>query len=60
MESDIVISELDVTISKISNGKSPGTDEITVEIYKHFWPEMRFLVFEALKECIEKENYRLL
>uniref|UniRef100_A0A8C2CG96 Reverse transcriptase domain-containing protein n=1 Tax=Cyprinus carpio TaxID=7962 RepID=A0A8C2CG96_CYPCA len=54
MDADIEISELDTAIKQMSNGKSPGIDGITVELYKHFWHEIRILVFEALKECIDK------
>lgn len=54
METETEISELDPAIKHLSNGKSPGNDGIRVEIYKHFWPEIRILVFKALKECIDK------
>lgn len=54
MEVDIDISELDIAITQMSKGKSPGIDSITVELYKNVWPEIRTLVFEALKECIDK------
>lgn len=54
MEADITIAELDSAITQMSNGKSPGFAGITVVVYKHFWPKIRTLVFEALKECIDK------
>jgi len=56
MEADIEISELDIAIKQMSNGKSPGIDDITIELYKHFWPEIRTLVFEALRACIDKDE----
>lgn len=42
MEADIEISELDIAIKQMSNGKSPGIDGITIELYKYFGPEKDF------------------
>lgn len=43
MEADIEISESDISIKQMSNGKSPCIDGITVELYKKNWPEIRIL-----------------
>ena len=54
-ESDFKIDELDSVIFKMALNKSPGTDGLTANFYQFFWKDVRDLLFDALKECIDKK-----
>ena len=32
------------------NGKSPGHDGLTKEFYEHFWDDIKFYLFNSLKQ----------
>lgn len=36
----------------MSVNKSPGLDRCTIEFYRHFWPDIKFMLLNAFKECI--------
>lgn len=59
MEDDLIIEELDKA-NQMAKGKSPGLDGLTVDFYVFFffffWKDIRQLLFEALSECILKQN----
>ena len=55
-ESDFKIDELDSVMFKMALNKSPGTDGLTTNFYQFFWKDVRDLLFDALKECIEKKE----
>uniref|UniRef100_A0A3B3HKX7 Reverse transcriptase domain-containing protein n=1 Tax=Oryzias latipes TaxID=8090 RepID=A0A3B3HKX7_ORYLA len=55
MESELTIDELDKAVSQMASGKSPGPDGITAEFYKHFWTDIREMLFEAFNECIDEQ-----
>lgn len=38
----------------MNNGKSPGTDGLTVEFYKFFWPEVGLLVLSSLSFGLDR------
>ncbi len=42
------------TVKSMANGKSPGTDGLTVEFYKHFWSKIGTFVIESLNYAFEK------
>ena len=48
------MSELNLVLKNMKNGKSPGTDGFTAEFYKFFWLDMKFLVLNSLNESFEK------
>lgn len=52
-EAGISMAELDTAASQLPNGKSPGPDGLTNEFYKYFWTEIRGLIYNAFKECID-------
>lgn len=52
MEDDLKIEELDIAINRMSKGKSPGLDGLTVEFYIFFWEDIRELLYNAFLECI--------
>ncbi len=56
MEDDLIIEELDKAIIQMAKGKSPGFDGLTVDFYVFFWKDIRQLLFEALGECILRQN----
>lgn len=41
---------------QMSAGKSPGQDGLTSNFYKFFWEDLKELLLNALKECIEKND----
>ena len=46
-EQSITIDECSKALKKMKNGKTPGTDGLTVEFYKMFWKDIKDLVFES-------------
>lgn len=53
-EEDLSLSEIEMALKQMKNGKSPGLDGITSEFYKHFWNDIKKLVHKVFLECIEK------
>ncbi len=40
----------------MAKGKSSGLDDLTVNFYVVFWKDIRQLLFEAIGECILRQN----
>uniref|UniRef100_A0A3B3DY82 Reverse transcriptase domain-containing protein n=1 Tax=Oryzias melastigma TaxID=30732 RepID=A0A3B3DY82_ORYME len=55
-DSEIKMSELDSAVQKLALGKSPGQDGLTSNFYKFFWEDIKDLLFNALKECIQNNT----
>lgn len=55
-DSDLKIEEIDTSIKKMALGKSPGQDGLTTNFYLFFWSDIREMLFEALKECLESNT----
>lgn len=55
-ESDLRIEELDSAVLSMALIKSPGPDGLTTDFYRYFWMDVRILLFEALKESVEKKE----
>ena len=53
LEQQITMDELEPIVSKLSNNKSPGWDGLTAEFYKHFWGDIKQLVYSSYLESIE-------
>lgn len=51
-DDELRIEEFDCTIKKNASDCSPGPDGITANFYKHFWEEIKILLFQAIKECV--------
>ena len=47
-EGNITFQECSYALSKMKNGKSPGSDGFTVEFYKFFWRDIGPLLFRSL------------
>lgn len=56
-DSDLDIEELDAAARKLPLKKAPGTDGLTGNFHKHFWEEIRKLLFKAILECIENQQF---
>jgi hypothetical protein len=48
------ILEFDSVIEKLKLDKSPGNDGLTSNFYKVFWPNLREMYFDMVKESIEE------
>lgn len=46
--------ELDDVVVKSPSNKSPGPDGLSFEFYRVFWNYIKDLLYEALKECIDR------
>lgn len=51
LDEGLTISELEIALKEMKNGKSPGIDGITSEF---FWKDIKDLLHKAFLECIEK------
>ncbi len=49
---DLKIEEFDNFIKKITSDRSPGPNGITANFYKHFWKEIKILLFQAINACV--------
>ena len=47
-EADITVEELGKALCELPNNKSPGTDGLTTEFYKFFWPDIKLIVHESI------------
>ena len=53
LSSELTLDDLYTSLKNMSVNKSPGEDGLTVEFYRTFWCEIRFLVFESIKHSYE-------
>jgi exonuclease III len=56
LEGLITLEEASVALKNMPNGKSPGTDGITVDFYKFFWKQIGILVVRSLNEGFVKKE----
>uniref|UniRef100_A0A3P9J195 Reverse transcriptase domain-containing protein n=1 Tax=Oryzias latipes TaxID=8090 RepID=A0A3P9J195_ORYLA len=52
-DKQLLISELDAVISRLSLNKSPGSDGLTGDFYRHFWEDIRNLLHQVFLEIFE-------
>ncbi len=45
---------MDIALKQMSNCKSPGIDGLSTEFLKHFWKDIRKLLYNAFLECIQE------
>lgn len=55
-EEGLKLGELDEVIKKIASDRSPGPDGLTANFYKHFWEDIKGLLFDAIIESIDKKE----
>lgn len=53
-EAEISHQDLDEALQCLKPDRSPGPDGFTSNIYKHFWDDIKMLLFETLNEIIKK------
>ena len=54
IDREISKEELDAVVKSFKNNKSPGSDGLTAEFYKHFWGELREILYKVYKEGLER------
>lgn len=55
-DEDLMMEEFDCAIKNMAYDRSPGPDGITTNFYKHFWEDIKPLLFQALIECINQKE----
>lgn len=55
-DSDIELFELEAAVKQLSLRKSPGQDGLSSDFYKHFWEDIKDLLFFAIQECIKNKS----
>lgn len=55
-EESLKLAELDEAVKNIASDRSPGPDGLTANFYKHFWEEIRDLLFNAITESITQKE----
>ena len=50
------IGKLGKALKQLQNRKSPGTDGLTSEIYKFFWPDIKQIVFDSQTYAYENNS----
>ena len=53
------MKELDTAIKQMSVNKAPGQDCLTSNFYTFFWEDIKEVLFNALKGCIEHNKLML-
>lgn len=56
LEGLITLKEASEVLKKMSNGKSPGTDGMTVEFFKFFWKQIGTFVVRSLNEGFQNKQ----
>lgn len=50
------IQELDLSVSQMTCGKTPGPDGFSVDFYNKFWNKLRTPLFEAMRVGLEQQK----
>ena len=60
LQEEVEEKEIWDTISKMPNGKTPGSDGFPIEFYKHFWPTLKIPLLALIRDFTQyscwKEN----
>lgn len=54
LEEELTIIEIETALKQMKNGKSPGIDGLTSEFLKHFWADIKKLLYKAFLQCIKE------
>ena len=54
-DQDITEYELGKSLAQLANNKTPGSDGLSVEFYKFFWPDIKHIVHNSFKYSFEQE-----
>ena len=55
-EKEITIEEVGQGLKDLANNKTPGTDGLTSEFYKFFWPKIKTLVFDSISYAFHSNS----
>jgi exonuclease III len=55
-ETEINILEVGQALKELQNGKSPGSDGLTPDFYKFFWPQIKEFVYNSLMQAAENKQ----
>jgi hypothetical protein len=56
LSAEITPMELKEALDTMANDKSPGTDGLSVEFYKNYWPQISKLLFDSVLESMANEK----
>ena len=54
LEQRITMQELHKALSNLKNTSCPGGDGFSAKFYKHFWPNLNFLIYKSVIFCSNK------
>ena len=54
LEQELDADDLEIALKTFGNNKSPGSDGLPYEFYKHFWNELKMPMLDSFMEAIEK------
>ena len=52
----INMEELDQVVNSLKNNKSPGWDGLSAEFYKHFWSDIKEIIFKCFEESVVNQR----
>jgi exonuclease III len=56
LEGYITVDEAGQVLKNMSNGKSPGTDGMTVDFFKFFWKQLKIFVVRSINEGFDNKQ----
>ena len=56
LREQISLAELDRTVQYLCNNKSPGWDGLSAEFYKHFWSDIKHILYSSFLESIDNQS----
>ena len=56
LEGYLTLNEIASSLKNMKNGKSPGTDGMTVDFFKFFWKNLGHFVLRSLNEGFDKKK----
>ena len=59
LDGEITLKELNETLSKMKNNKTPGLDGFPADFYKVFWVKLRIFILHALNESYKTASLQL-
>ena len=59
LDEDVTLQEVGNAVLNLQKGKVVGTDGLPIEWYKMFWPKIKELFFEVIKEIIADKKMHL-
>ena len=58
-EGMLTIEECTQAVNGMKKNKSPGSDGLPSDFYKMFWPEVKYLVVNALNEAFKRDKCQI-